>query len=72
MITPTHPQIAGPLNKHSPRLPKSNHHGFRSSERVPAVPAVSGSWMVAPELLREGKWAEVTAQSATAVRRAAR
>jgi 2-dehydro-3-deoxyphosphogluconate aldolase/(4S)-4-hydroxy-2-oxoglutarate aldolase len=39
---------------------------------VPAVPAVSGSWMVAPELLRKGDWAEVTARSATAVERAAR
>jgi 2-dehydro-3-deoxyphosphogluconate aldolase / (4S)-4-hydroxy-2-oxoglutarate aldolase len=39
---------------------------------VPAVPAVSGSWMVAPSLLREGNWADVTARSATAVKRAAR
>jgi 2-dehydro-3-deoxyphosphogluconate aldolase / (4S)-4-hydroxy-2-oxoglutarate aldolase len=38
---------------------------------VPAVPAVSGSWMVEPALLREERWAEVTARSADAVRRAA-
>jgi len=37
---------------------------------VPAVPAVSGSWMVEPGLLREGRWDEVTARSADAVRRA--
>ena len=37
---------------------------------VPAVPAVSGSWMVAPALLRAGDWAEVTARSADAVARA--
>ena len=33
---------------------------------VPAVPAVSGSWMVDPALLRAGDWAEVTARSADA------
>jgi 2-dehydro-3-deoxyphosphogluconate aldolase / (4S)-4-hydroxy-2-oxoglutarate aldolase len=33
---------------------------------VPAVPAVSGSWMVEPVLLREGRWEEVTVRSATA------
>ena len=38
---------------------------------VPAVPAVSGSWMVDPALLRAGDWAEVTARSADAVARAA-
>ena len=37
---------------------------------VPAVPAVSGSWMVDPALLRAGDWAEVTARSADAVARA--
>ena len=37
---------------------------------VPAVPAVSGSWMVEPALLRAGDWAEVTARSADAVARA--
>jgi 2-dehydro-3-deoxyphosphogluconate aldolase/(4S)-4-hydroxy-2-oxoglutarate aldolase len=34
---------------------------------VPAVRAVSGSWMVDPQLLRAGRWAEVTARSAEAV-----
>jgi 2-dehydro-3-deoxyphosphogluconate aldolase/(4S)-4-hydroxy-2-oxoglutarate aldolase len=34
---------------------------------VPAVPAVSGSWMVEPVLLREGRWEEVTARSAAAI-----
>ena len=34
---------------------------------VPAVPAVSGSWMVDPALLRDGRWDEVTARSAAAV-----
>jgi 2-dehydro-3-deoxyphosphogluconate aldolase / (4S)-4-hydroxy-2-oxoglutarate aldolase len=34
---------------------------------VPAVPAVSGSWMVEPVLLREGRWDEVTARSAAAI-----
>jgi 2-dehydro-3-deoxyphosphogluconate aldolase/(4S)-4-hydroxy-2-oxoglutarate aldolase len=38
---------------------------------VPTVPAVSGSWMVDPALLRAGDWAEVTARSADAVARAA-
>jgi 2-dehydro-3-deoxyphosphogluconate aldolase/(4S)-4-hydroxy-2-oxoglutarate aldolase len=38
---------------------------------VPAVPAVSGSWMVDRALLREGRWAEVTARSADALKRAA-
>ena len=38
---------------------------------VPAVPAVSGSWMVDPALLRAADWAEVTARSADAVARAA-
>jgi 2-dehydro-3-deoxyphosphogluconate aldolase / (4S)-4-hydroxy-2-oxoglutarate aldolase len=37
---------------------------------VPAVPAVSGSWMVDPALLRAGDWSEVTARSADAVARA--
>jgi 2-dehydro-3-deoxyphosphogluconate aldolase/(4S)-4-hydroxy-2-oxoglutarate aldolase len=37
---------------------------------VPAVPAVSGSWMVEPALLRAGEWAEVTARSADAIARA--
>lgn len=34
------------------------------------VPAVSGSWMVAGDLLREGRWDEVTARSADAIARA--
>ncbi|MET0863757.1 MAG: bifunctional 4-hydroxy-2-oxoglutarate aldolase/2-dehydro-3-deoxy-phosphogluconate aldolase [Nakamurella sp.] len=38
---------------------------------IPAVPAVSGSWMVDPELLANGRWDEVTARSAAAVRAAA-
>jgi 2-dehydro-3-deoxyphosphogluconate aldolase/(4S)-4-hydroxy-2-oxoglutarate aldolase len=38
---------------------------------VPAVPAVSGSWMVAPQLIRESRWDEITARSAAAVKRAA-
>jgi 2-dehydro-3-deoxyphosphogluconate aldolase / (4S)-4-hydroxy-2-oxoglutarate aldolase len=37
---------------------------------VPAVRAVSGSWMVDPELLRAGRWDEVTARSAAAIARA--
>jgi 2-dehydro-3-deoxyphosphogluconate aldolase/(4S)-4-hydroxy-2-oxoglutarate aldolase len=35
---------------------------------VPAVPAVSGSWMVDPSLLRRGCWDEVTARSAAAMK----
>ena len=34
---------------------------------VPSVPAVSGSWMVDPALLRAKDWDEVTARSAAAV-----
>jgi 2-dehydro-3-deoxyphosphogluconate aldolase / (4S)-4-hydroxy-2-oxoglutarate aldolase len=34
---------------------------------VPSVPAVSGSWMVDPALLRAKDWSEVTARSAAAV-----
>jgi 2-dehydro-3-deoxyphosphogluconate aldolase/(4S)-4-hydroxy-2-oxoglutarate aldolase len=37
---------------------------------VPAVPAVSGSWMVDPALLRDGRWDEVTARSAAAMAKA--
>lgn len=37
---------------------------------VPAVPAVSGSWMVDPALLRAEEWDEVTARSAAALTRA--
>jgi 2-dehydro-3-deoxyphosphogluconate aldolase / (4S)-4-hydroxy-2-oxoglutarate aldolase len=37
---------------------------------VPAVPAVSGSWMVDPALLRAKDWDEVTARSAAAIRTA--
>jgi 2-dehydro-3-deoxyphosphogluconate aldolase / (4S)-4-hydroxy-2-oxoglutarate aldolase len=37
---------------------------------VPAVPAVSGSWMVEPALLRAGDWSEVTARAADAIARA--
>lgn len=33
---------------------------------IPAVPAVSGSWMVEPDLLADGWWDEVTARSAAA------
>ncbi len=39
--------------------------------KIPAVPAVSGSWMVDPALLAEGRWDEVTALAAAAVRTAA-
>jgi len=39
---------------------------------VPAVPAVSGSWMVDPALLRAGAWDEVTSRSADAMARAVR
>jgi len=31
------------------------------------VPAVSGSWMVEPELIRAGDWAEITRRSAAAI-----
>lgn len=34
---------------------------------VPAVPAVSGSWMVDPALIRAGDWAEVTRRSTAAI-----
>lgn len=37
---------------------------------LPAVPAVSGSWMVDPALLRSGRWEEVTVRSADAMKRA--
>ena len=37
---------------------------------VPAVPAVSGSWMVEPALLRGKEWDEVTARAAAAIERA--
>jgi 2-dehydro-3-deoxyphosphogluconate aldolase / (4S)-4-hydroxy-2-oxoglutarate aldolase len=37
---------------------------------VPAVPAVSGSWMVEPGLLRAKDWDEVTARAAAAIERA--
>lgn len=33
---------------------------------IPAVPAVSGSWMVDPRLLTQGRWDEVTSRSAAA------
>src|SRR6478752_6504437 len=38
---------------------------------IPAVPAVSGSWMVDPQLLAQGRWDEVTTRSAAAVKTAA-
>ena len=34
---------------------------------IPAVPAVSGSWMVAENLLGAGRWDEVTSRSTAAV-----
>jgi 2-dehydro-3-deoxyphosphogluconate aldolase/(4S)-4-hydroxy-2-oxoglutarate aldolase len=37
---------------------------------LPAVPAVSGTWMVDPDLVRSGRWDEVTARAADAVKRA--
>lgn len=33
---------------------------------IPAVPAVSGSWMVDPDLLAQGRWDDVTSRSAAA------
>lgn len=39
---------------------------------LPAVPAVSGSWMVDRTLLGEARWDEVTARSAAAMRHATR
>jgi 2-dehydro-3-deoxyphosphogluconate aldolase/(4S)-4-hydroxy-2-oxoglutarate aldolase len=38
----------------------------------PAVPAIGGSWMVAPALLAAGRWEEVAQRSAAAVRLGAR
>jgi 2-dehydro-3-deoxyphosphogluconate aldolase/(4S)-4-hydroxy-2-oxoglutarate aldolase len=35
---------------------------------LPAVPAVSGSWMVDPALLRSGRWDEVTSRAAGAMK----
>jgi 2-dehydro-3-deoxyphosphogluconate aldolase/(4S)-4-hydroxy-2-oxoglutarate aldolase len=37
---------------------------------IPAVPAVSGSWMVDPALLAEKRWDEVTTRAAAAIRTA--
>jgi 2-dehydro-3-deoxyphosphogluconate aldolase/(4S)-4-hydroxy-2-oxoglutarate aldolase len=37
---------------------------------IPAVPAVSGSWMVDPALLAEKRWDEVTSRAAAAIRTA--
>jgi len=37
---------------------------------LPCVPAVSGSWMVDPALIRGGDWTEITRRSAVAVRAA--
>ncbi|MET0865179.1 MAG: bifunctional 4-hydroxy-2-oxoglutarate aldolase/2-dehydro-3-deoxy-phosphogluconate aldolase [Nakamurella sp.] len=37
---------------------------------IPAVPAVSGSWMVDPALLAEKRWDEVTERAAAAIRTA--
>ena len=34
---------------------------------LPCVPAVSGSWMVEPALIRAGDWAEITRRSADAI-----
>ena len=34
---------------------------------LPCVPAVSGSWMVEPGLIRAGEWAEITRRSAAAL-----
>ena len=34
---------------------------------VPAVAAVGGSWMVAPKLIGEGRWDEITKLTAEAV-----
>jgi 2-dehydro-3-deoxyphosphogluconate aldolase/(4S)-4-hydroxy-2-oxoglutarate aldolase len=37
---------------------------------IPAVPAVSGSWMVDPALIAEKRWDEVTTRAAAAIRTA--
>ncbi len=37
---------------------------------LPCVPAISGSWMVDPALLRSGLWDEVTSRAADAMKRA--
>ena len=37
---------------------------------LPCVPAISGSWMVAPALIRDGRWEEITRLSAEAMARA--
>ena len=37
---------------------------------IPAVPAVSGSWMVDPALIADKRWDEITARSAAAIRTA--
>ena len=37
---------------------------------LPAVPAVSGSWMVDPALVHAGRWDEVTARASAAIARA--
>jgi 2-dehydro-3-deoxyphosphogluconate aldolase / (4S)-4-hydroxy-2-oxoglutarate aldolase len=37
---------------------------------LPSVPAISGSWMVEPALLRSGLWDEVTIRAADAMKRA--
>jgi 2-dehydro-3-deoxyphosphogluconate aldolase / (4S)-4-hydroxy-2-oxoglutarate aldolase len=37
---------------------------------LPSVPAISGSWMVDPALLRSGLWDEVTIRAADALKRA--
>ena len=37
---------------------------------LPSVPAISGSWMVDPALLRSGLWDEVTIRAADAMKRA--
>jgi 2-dehydro-3-deoxyphosphogluconate aldolase / (4S)-4-hydroxy-2-oxoglutarate aldolase len=48
-----------------------NADNMRAYLAVPAVPAVSGSWMVDPQLIHENRWDEITARSATAMKRAA-
>ncbi len=39
---------------------------------IPAVPAVSGSWMVDPALFADGRWDEVTSLASAAIRTADR
>jgi 2-dehydro-3-deoxyphosphogluconate aldolase / (4S)-4-hydroxy-2-oxoglutarate aldolase len=48
-----------------------NAGNLRAYLDLPSVVAVGGSWMVAPDLLAAGDWAEVTRRTAAAVKEAA-